>query len=187
MTDTTQDTADELFDDAKAEFPSKFDLKDRLVLVWVTGKHGTRTASRPGAKPYDWYETYTLVLDDPNGVKDWNGQVYDGDKETFRETLAPSTAGGPVLLEKFQFSFTGMSARLAQRIVGDKPKSFKPMLGRINSRPNKVKGMAASWSVAEPTAEEKALAAGHAAKIREVSTLVEAAVNGPATDDEAFE
>ena len=51
MTDTTEDL--ELFDEAQATFASKADLKDGLVLVWATGKYGTRKGANG---PYDWYE-----------------------------------------------------------------------------------------------------------------------------------
>lgn len=170
----------ELFDNAKAEFPSKYDLKDRLVLVWATGPNGTRKGTNGS---YEWYETNVLVLDDPNGATDWNGQVFDTEKETFRDTLVPSAAKEPVLLEKFQFSYGGMTARLKSRVNGQKPATFKPMLGRVNSRPNSQKGMAASWSIAEPTADEMTLAAKHSAKIREISARLE---NG-GSDEQAFD
>jgi hypothetical protein len=179
MTDTTEDL--ELFDDAQATFANKLDLKDRLVLVWVTGKHGTEKGANG---PYEWYETFTLVLDDgPN----WTGQVYDAEKEVMRPVLVPSVAGeGPQLLERFRYSFGGMVARLALRVTGDKPKSFKPMLGRLNSRPNAVKGMAPSWSVAEPTEDDRQIAIKHADLIRQTSEKVRTLVNG-GTDEDAFE
>lgn len=181
MTDTTEDL--ELFDDAQSTFASKADLKDRLVLVWVTGKNGKRKGANG---PYDWYETYTLVIDDPNGAADWNERVYDADKETERDTLVPSvTKYGPQLLENFQFSYGGMTARLRARVAGDKPKSYVPMLGRVNSRPNKTKGMAASWSIAEPTEADRATARKYATRIREVSALVKEAVVGK--DEDAFD
>lgn len=180
MTDTTEDL--ELFDNAQAQFASKLDLKDRLCLIWATGKNGTRKGANGS---YAWYDTYTLVIDD--GPK-WTGEVFDAEKDATRPILVDSVAEhGPQLLEGFQFSFGGMTARLANRVTGDKPKTFKPMLGRINSRPNKTKGMAASWSVAEPTDEDKQVARKYADKIREVSALVEKAVNGDGSDAEAFE
>lgn len=186
MTDTN--TADdlELFDDAKAEFASKYDLKDRLVLVWVTGKNGKRKGANG---PYDWYETNTLVIDDPNGATDWNGQVYDSEKEIFRDTLIPSVVqNGPHLLEAFQFSYGGMTARLRARVTADqKPATYKPMLGRVNSRPNKTKGMAASWSIAEPTADDKATALKYADKIREISAKLKDSIEGKGADDSAFD
>jgi hypothetical protein len=179
MTDTTEDL--ELFDDAQATFANKLDVKDRLVLVWATGKHGTRKGANG---PYAWYDTFTLVLDD--GPK-WTGEVYDSEKDATRPILVPSVAQeGPQLLENFQYSFGGMTSRLASRVTGDKPKNFKPMLGRINSRPNKTKGMAASWSVAEPTQEEREIAIKHADLIREISEKVRTLANG-GTDEDAFE
>jgi hypothetical protein len=198
---TTGDSGDlELWDDAKAEFANKFDLKDRLCLIWVTGKHGTRRGENG---TYDWYETYTLVLDDPNGTTGWDGMVFDGDKREQRESLVPSVSvAGPVLLENFQFSYSGAVARLrprvddtgatvtsgAEKTVNGKPKNFRPMLGRINSRPNSKKGMAPPFGIAEPTPEDKAVAAKYRDKIAEVSKMVEAKVTGSGADgDSAFD
>lgn len=183
MTDTTEDL--ELFDDAKEEFASKDDLRNRLVLVWVTGKMGTRKSEASG-KTYEWVEATTLVVDDGDN---WTGKVMDSNSQAERDALVLSVAeNGPQLVE-LQYSFGGMVARLKQRIGPDgKPKNYKPMLGRINSRPNKTKGMAPSWSVAEPTPEDRATAMKYADRIREVSTQVKAAVEGsPTSDEEAFE
>jgi hypothetical protein len=181
MADTTEDL--ELFDEAQSTFPGKEDLENRLILVWVTGANGKRKGANG---PYDWYETYTLVLDDPNGATDWNERIFDTEKRAERDALVPSVVkNGPQLLEKFQFSYGGMTARLRGRVLGDKPKNFVPMLGRVNSRPNKTKGWNASWSIAEPTDADKAVARQFSTRIREVSALVESAVKG--TDEDAFE
>jgi len=181
MTDTNTAEDLELFDEAQEEFPGKEDLKDRLVAIWVTGKHGQRKGSTPGAKPYDWYETVTLVLDDgPN----WTGmKIVDGEQ---RPMLVESVKEhGPQRLESFQFSQGGLTARLAQRVQGDKPKSFKPMLGRINSRKNSQPGFSASWSIATPTDADKAIAVKHAALLRQISAELEAGLT--AADEAAFE
>lgn len=194
MTDQTEDL--ELFDDAKEDFPGKEDLKDRLVAIWVTGKHGKRKASAPGSKPYDWYETVTLVLDDGPA---WDGfKIVDDEKV---EMLVPSVAAeGPQRLDDFQFTQGGLTSRLSSRValtgtvavvngdpVLDKPKTWKPMLGRINSKKNKQAGFSASWSIASPTDEDKVIARKHAALIREISQQLEAAANAPASDEDAFE
>jgi hypothetical protein len=179
MTDTTEDL--ELFDDATEEFPAKEDLKDRLVAIWVTGKNGMRKGNAPGSKPYAWYETVTLVLDDgPN----WTGQkIVDGEQ---KEMLVPSVAeNGPQRLDGFQYSQGGLTARLAQRVLNDKPKTFKPMLGRINSRKNSQQGFSPSWSISEPTDADRATARAQANLIRQISAEMEA--GKAATDDEAFE
>jgi hypothetical protein len=182
MTDSTGTTEDlELFDDAKEEFAGKEDLKDRLVAIWVTGKHGTRQGTGPGAKPYDWYETVTLVMDDgPN----WNGfKVVDGEQ---REMLVASVEqDGPQRLNNFQYSQGGLTARLAPRVTGDKPNTFKPLRGRINSRPNSVKGRSPSWSIATPTDADKATSLKYADMVREISAEMAAAQ--AATDDSAFD
>jgi hypothetical protein len=182
MTDTSNATADdlELFDEAQEEFPGKEDLKDRLVAIWVTGKHGKRK-SEANNTSYDWYETTVLVLDDgPN----WDGyKIVDGER---RMLLVDSVAlNGPQRLDAFQWSTAGMVSRLQARVAGDRPKTFKPMLGRINSRPNQKKGFSASWSISEPTDEDKAKARAQAALIRQVSAELEKA--GQPTDEDAFE
>lgn len=171
----------EFFDEAQEEFPAKEDLKDRLVAIYVTGKHGQRKGTAPGSKPYDWYETITVVLDDgPNftGMK-----IVDGEQ---RPTLVPSvTEAGPVRLDAFQFSQGGLTARLAPRVADDKPKTFKPMLGRINSRKNSQPGFSASWSIGTPTDADKATAVEHVEFLKKISAELEAGL--VAKDEDAFE
>lgn len=186
MSDTTNDVYD-LVDDAKEEFPAKEDLKDRLVAIWVTGKHGMRVGTAPGSKPYAWYETVTLVLDDgPN----WTGmKIVDGEQ---REMLVPSVAAeGPQRLDGFQFSQGGLTQRLTQRVqdpagatpkangaaVTGTPKSFKPMLGRINSRKNSQAGFSASWSISTPTEADHDVVRKHADLIRSISAEMEKAAS----------
>lgn len=157
----------ELFDDAKEEFAGKDDLKDRLVLVFATGKHGERKSEASG-KPYPWVETVTLVLD--------NGP--DGD---FSTDLVPAVADGEALeLPNFQWSTTGMTSRLLPRATSG---NHRPMLGRINSRKNSKKGFSDSWSISEPTDEDKVVARKHAAKIQEIIARLD---NG-GSDEDAFE
>lgn len=169
MTDTVKTDPEivDQFDDATEDFPGKEDLKDRLVLIWVTGKHGIRKGKGSDAKPYPWFETITLVLDDgPN----WDGmKIVDGEKVPM---LIPSVKDeGPQRLDNFQFSQGGLTARLAPRVnisptppringpdVVDKPKTFAPMLGRINSRKNSQPGFNASWSIGKPTDADKMIA-----------------------------
>lgn len=169
MTDTTEVV--DLFDEAQEEFPGKEDLKDRLVLIWVTGKHGQRKGTAPGSKPYDWYETVTLVIDDgPN----WNGKkIVDGEAVPM---LVPSVKEeGPQRLDSFQYSQGGLTARLAQRVAGDKPKTFKPMLGRINSRKNSQPGFSASWSIGKPTEADLQVARKYSDLIAQISKELEEA------------
>ena len=182
MTDNT--TQVDLFDDAQEEFPGKEDLKDRLVLIWVTGKHGVRKSDAIGSRPYDWFETVTLVIDDgPN----WNGQkIVDGDPKPM---LVPSVKEeGPQRLDGFQFTQGGLTARLSQRVqlspgspavngpaVQDKPKTFSPMLGRINSRKNSVQGRSASWSIGSPTDTDKQVARKYNDLIAQITKEMETA------------
>lgn len=172
----------EFFDEATEEFPGKEDLKDRLVAIFVTGEHGKRVGSAPGSKPYDWYETITLVLDDgPN----WTGlKVVDGEQ-------VPMLVGsvveneGPVRLDNFQFTQTGLVSRLSSRVAGDKPKTFMPMVGRVNSRPNKTKGHSASWSISKPTEDDKVIARQYNDLFRAVAAELEASLQPK--DEDAFE
>lgn len=181
MTDTQTDDL-ELFDDAKETFPSKEDLKDRLVLIWATGKTGQRKSEATG-KAYDWAETVTLVIDDgPDEFYTSSSKRKDGD-----ELLVPSVAhNGAQELDNFQWSAGGLVSRIKQRVTADgKPATFKPFLGRINERKNKNKGMANSWSISEPTDEDKAIARKYAAQIKAIS---ERLAKPPATSDtDAFE
>jgi hypothetical protein len=190
MTDTTEDL--ELFDDATSDFPGKEDLKDRLVAIWVTGRHGTRVGKSPGSKPYAWYETTTLVLDDGPA---WDGyKVVDGERKPM---LIDSVAEhGPQRIE-FQYGQSGLTKRLEGRVhisvamppvnqeVNDKPKTFKPMVGRINSRANSIKGFNAAWSIAEPTDEDRAIAVKNADLIRQITAELKAAQKSE--DEAAFD
>lgn len=145
MTDYNIPADDDLFEGATDEFPAKFDLRDRLVVIYPTGL----TGKRPGAngKPYDWYETTTVVLDDsPAGYQDMGRD----DHGNPRENLVPSVdAEGAQVLTNFQWSAGGLTARLAKKLPG---KDGKPgsLLGRINSRPGKG-GNNPSWSISAPT------------------------------------
>jgi hypothetical protein len=188
VTDTNTPTEDlELYDEAKQEFPSKFDLKDRLVAIWVTGKKGTRPAQN-GGDPYPWVETITLVLDDPNGVQDWDGRVKNENKD-WVETLIPSVVQeGPARLDNFQYSQGGLTARLLPRItLKDKQTDapiYRPMIGRINERPGQ-KGKNPPWGIATPTDEDKATAQKYADKIKAITLEVKALREGGSTSDEA--
>ena len=195
MTDTTNTAEDlELFDEATEEFPGKEDLKDRLVAIWVTGRHGTRVGSAPGSKPYAWYETTTLVLDDGPA---WDGYKITRDGERKPILVESVTEHGPQRLDSFQYSQGGLTKRLEARVhlsvamppvgkeVKDEPKSWKPMLGRINSRKNSQPGFSPSWSISAPTDADKAVADQHAALIRQISAELERA--GQPTDEDAFE
>jgi hypothetical protein len=132
----------EYYDDANEEFPGKEDLKDRLVAIWVTGKKGTRRNADGGT--YPWVETITLVMD-------------DGPDGTFS---TPLVGPAPERLDKFQYSQGGLVSRLEPRISkkdGDGNLIFRPMIGRINSRKNKIKGRSDSWSIAAPNEDDKAM------------------------------
>lgn len=73
-------------------------------------------------------------------------------------------------------------ARLAPRVG----KTWKPMIGRINSQKNKVKGRSPSWSISAPTEEDKIIAREHAGLIRAVSSRLETEAQ-KAADGAAFD
>ena len=146
MSDVYDD--DDLFEPAKNEFPAKEDLKDRLVVIYPTGKSGERKSNATG-KMYPWRESTTIVLDDgPDG-------------HSFTDLVPSVKAGGPIVLTGFQWTPKGIEARMSQ-----KPSSAEKVgsiVGRINSIKNKQKGLADPWSIAPPTEEDMALARQHSA------------------------
>jgi len=167
MTDVNPSTAaldedDDLFEAATETFPSKFDLRDRLVVIYPNGKTGQRRSEATG-KPYDWCETTTIVLDD--GPSGWQETVPDQDGN-MQPNLVPSVAAeGAQVLVNFQWSAGGFTSRLATKVAkaGGKPGS---VLGRVNSRKNKNTGMSASWSISAPTEEDMATARKYTAECR---------------------
>lgn len=191
MTDTTSTTEDlELFDNAKQEFPSKYDLRDRLVAIWVTGKKG----ERPGQKgeSYPWVETVTLVMDDPNGTQDWDGMVKNEDGDLV-ETLVPSVvAEGPTRLNNFQWSAGGPVSRLEPRIMLKDKKTdapiYRPLIGRINERKSTQKGRNNPWGIATCTEDEmKYISENFADKLRAITIEVKGLREGTGSDEKAFD
>lgn len=155
MTDETQ--TQEFYDEASEEFPGKEDFKDRLVAVWVTGKKGTR--QNADGKSYPWVETITLALDDGP----------DGDGATALVGPAPER------VDKLQWSTNGMVARLEPRITkkdADGNPVYRPMIGRVNSRKNRIKGRSDSWSIASPTETDKATADQYADLLKSITAEV---------------
>lgn len=174
MSDTTNTAQDEFFDDAAETFPGKEDLKDRLVAVWVLERGQDKNAE---GKLYPYVKTVTLVLDDgPNG---WSPtSVKDGETVP---NLVPSVADqGPQELA-LRWSTAGMVARLDPRIG----QTTKPMIGRINSRPNKTKGRSASWSISSPTDDDKVTAREHVETVKAITARLAAEATA-AVDAEAF-
>lgn len=169
-----QPSEDEFYDSATSEFPAKEDLKDRLVAIWFTGKTGERKSEATG-KVYPFCETVTLVLDDgPDGYQEVRT---DGDPN-----LVPSVeVNGPQKLDDFQWSATGIYSRAVKREVGG-----KPMIGRINSRKNKTKGMADAWSIAEMVPADVDVARRHRDAIM-ATTAAMAASKQSAEDRAAFD
>jgi len=186
MTDNTNATEDlELYDDAKAEFPSKYDLKDRLVAIWVTGKEGSRAGQE--GKTYPWIETITLVLDDPEGKTGWDGMVKNEHGDMVETLVPPVEDEGPARLDNFQWSATGIVTRLQPRLkLKDKKTDapiYRPMIGRINERRSTVRGRNNPWSIAEKTPEDLATIQKYADKIRAITAEVKATREGGSTSD----
>jgi len=150
MSDVYDD--EDLFEPATDEFPSKFDMRDRLVVMYPTGVKGERMGEN--GKPYDWYETTTVVLDDsPRG---WS-EVGRDDHGNDRPMLVPSVEdNGAQVLTKQQWSAGGITSRLSTRLPGPDGKPGS-LLGRINSMAG-TKGRNPSWSIAPPTDEDKVTA-----------------------------
>jgi hypothetical protein len=168
-------TQDEFFDDAQDVFPGKEDLKDRLVAVYALEKGVDYNEKK---EPYPIVQSVTLVLDD--GPDGWQAQVIR-DNEQAENRVASVEAEGLQELA-LRWSTNGMVSRLAPRVG----KTFKPMIGRINSRPNKTKGHSASWSISSPTDADKATARKYEAELRAISARLEAEANA-ATDAAAFD
>lgn len=175
MTDQTSTTPaeDEFFDSATSEFAAKEDLKDRLVAIWNTGKTGTRKNDRGESYPY--VETVTLVLDD--GPAAWQATRFD-DQPNLVASVAQE---GPQRLDGFQWSALGIRSRAEKRPVGG-----KPMIGRINSKPNKTKGMSPPWNIAEMTEDDKVTAREHRDLLISITEELAKAAQKH-SDDEAFE
>lgn len=165
---------DEFFDEATETFPGKEDLKDRLVAVWALGRGQDKNSD---GKLYPFVTSLTMVLDDgPNG---WSPtSIKDGDTVP---NLVPSVADGLAEIN-LRWSTEGMVTRLDPRIG----KTTKPMIGRINSRPNKVKGRSASWSISAPTESDKATARAVGSQIKAVTERLIAEAN-KAADASAFD
>jgi hypothetical protein len=166
---------DEFFDDAQETFPGKEDLKDRLVAVWALEKGTDKNAD---GKVYATVQSVTLVLDD--GPDGWSPtSIRDGEATPNR---VPSVEEEGLQELALRWSTEGMVSRLAPRV----DKTTKPMIGRINSRPNKVKGRSASWSIAAPTEDDKVIVRQHADEIRAVSQRIQDEKN-KATDTAVFD
>ncbi len=163
MTDNANaNPEDEFYDDAEETFPGKEDLRDRLVAVYALERGQDKNSD---GKLYPFVTSVTLVLDD--GPDGWSPtSIKDG--ETVPNLVASVAENGPQEIN-LRWSTEGMVARLDPRIG----KTFKPMVGRINSRPNKVKGRSASWSISKPTDEDKAIARPHLEAIKAVSARLE--------------
>jgi len=186
MTDpTTNTTADEFYEEAQDNFPSKFDFEDRLVAIWPTGRTGEREGEN--GKPYPWIETLTLALDDgPDGDK---GVGLTSDREEFLVGPAPAQAEG------IQWSAAGVYSRVRPKLGKTIPDpanptqqipDYRPVIGRINRRKNAKKGMADSWSLGKPAEGDRAIMRQHEALIRSLTAKVAASFQ-EASDAEAFD
>jgi hypothetical protein len=193
MSETTNSTTeDEFYDDATEAFPSKDDLAPfataknstvgRLVAVWAV-KNGTETNN--DGKSYPWTETVTLVLDDGPDGDQFTDLVGPAPQKL---TLRHSTAG---LQSRFGPRVDGMTKPKRDEdgtiIAPAVPQKFRPMIGRINTRPSsKVKGGSPAFSISIPTDEDRVIVKRYEAEIREINQEQEAKA-ATAADAEAFE
>lgn len=175
------DVDEQFYDEATDQFPSVNDLvpgannritdqvDGRLVAIWAK-ENGTGQGDNG---PYDWTDAYVLVLDDGP----------DGDQATDLIPQAPWE--GPL-----RFSTKGTQSRLAPRVDGmtkpvrnsdgeiiapSVPMRFRPMIGRINARPNqKQKNGSPPIGIAKPSDSDKATVQKHKAMIIEINERMEA-------------
>lgn len=149
-----QDDDEDIFVASSDEFASKFDLRDRLVMIYPTGKTGTRMGEN--GKPYTWMETYTVVLDD--GPEGWSKTMTVIDENgSMVPNLVPSVEHeGVQVLKNFQWSAGGVVARLAGKAPADNNGVPVGLLGRIDAKAQK--GKAAAWRPNPPTEADTARA-----------------------------
>lgn len=177
----------ELFDNTSTDFPSKYDLKDRLVAIWVTGKYGTEKGAD---KPYEWVETITVALDDPKGTQDWDEMVKNKEKDLV-PTLVPSVVkNGPQRLDALRWSTTGTVSRLKPRIDLKDRKTgqpvYRPLIGRIDERT--AKQGSNPWTIIPATPEELKYAADKFADyIRALTIEVKGKREGTGSDENVFD
>jgi hypothetical protein len=148
-----QDGDDEdIFQNSSDDFPSKFHLRDRLVMIYPTDKAGTRQGENG---PYQWMETTTVVLDD--GPQGWQPEVMNFETNTMVPNLVPSVAEeGPQVLENFQWSAGGVVSRLQGKQPAKNGGKPVGLLGRIDAKAQK--GKAAAWRPNPPTEADQARA-----------------------------
>lgn len=173
MTDTVNGTTpadddDGLFDAATDTFPRRNDMVDRLVVIYPTGKHGTRLSE--GGDPYPWYETTTVVLDD--GPEGWQEQVKDDDGDLTPNLIPSVLDEGAQVQVNFQWSASGIVSRIQAKLpdANGRPGSI---VGRINTKKNKVKGRSASWSISKPTEADMETARQYADVCRQARAAVQ--------------
>lgn len=186
MSDINDMNDEELFEGAKDTFASKFHLKNRLIVMYPTGVHGTREGENGS---YPWYETTTIVMDD--GPGGWQAQV-PGEGGELEDNLVPSVAeNGPQVLEKFQWSAGAFTSRLAQKVPGrfvngEKLEHPGAVSGRVNTIKNSKKGLAPPWSIdGTMTDEDKALCRRHIDILKAARRAIMDARQASA-DDNAF-
>lgn len=187
------DFENDFYDEATDQFPSINDLvphannriteqvDGRLVAIWVK-ENGIGKGDNG---PYPYTDAHVLVLDDgPNG-----------DQATDLIPAAPWEGD-------LRFSTIGTNTRLAPRVDGmtpvrrddtgkviaeSVPQKWRPMIGRINARPNqKQKNGSPPIGISSPTDADKPIIAKHKAAIIDINQRAEAKAK-EAEDAAAFE
>lgn len=155
---TTPADDDDVFEAASRDFVSKADFKDRLVMIYPTGKTEVQMSKTTG-KSYTQYETYTVVLDDgPDGYQE-NVLDTDQDEPGMRPNRIPSVAEhGPQVAENYRWSAGGIASQITGKAKMPAKNGGVPggVLGRVNALP--IKGKSAAWGLKDPTEADRALA-----------------------------
>lgn len=156
MTDNVNGNApmdeSDLFEGSSDEFAGKEDMKDRLVMIYPTGRQGTGLGA--SGKPYPWYDTITVVLDD--GPKGWQSEIVGKDGEP-RENLIPSVEENGPQAVPYRWSTSGATSRIAKKLPELNDGVPVGLLGRIDKGQAKG-GNNAPWRPNPPTDADKELA-----------------------------
>lgn len=165
MTDQLHDE-DDVFEASSDEFAGKEDMLNRLVMIYPTGREGTERGA--SGKPFTWYDTMTVVLDD--GPDGWQPMI--AGKDGMRENLIPSVAENGPQVVQYRWSTTGAVTRLAKKLP--KHNDGKPvgLLGRID-RGKATGGNTAPWRPNPPTEADRELAVSPEIKAFRLKVLAE--------------
>jgi len=156
------DDDDGLFVAATDTFPRRNDMLNRLVVIYPTGEHGQRLSN--DGDPYDWYSSYTVVLDD--GPEGWQAMVPDDDGDMTPNLIPSVDQEGAQVQVNFQWSASGIVSRIQANLPDRQTGKPGSIVGRINSQKNRIKGRSPSWSISKPTEDDMAAARKYTVECR---------------------